>query len=192
MLSEFAVQPSVVDARKARLKEIIKDKSLLTDGHFRLASGSESGVFFDMKPTLLDPEGANLAADIILDMLESEDVDAIGGLVIGACPIVSAVCVKSHPRRPIHAFYVRKEPKDRGTQRLIEGDPLEPGSHVVLVDDVTTKGGSTLRAVKAVGECGAHVSKVIAIVDRQEGAEEILQKQGIELVPLFKMEEFLR
>lgn len=191
MLSKLAVELPAPDQRKSRLKEIVAEKSLLKEGHFRLAGGSESSVYFDMKPALLDPEGANLAAEIILDMLEGEDVDAVGGLVIGACPIVDAVCVKSYPHRPIRAFYVREEQKDHGTQKLIEGGPLKPGTHVILVDDVTTQGTSALRAVRVVRECGAEVSKVISIVDRQEGAEENLRREGIELVPLFRKDEFI-
>ena len=94
-----------------RLKEIITQKSLKT-GNFTLASGATSTYLFDLKPTLLDPEGSSLAADLILDNLSNEEVDAVGGLELGACPIVSSVCTKSWlAKTPINSFYVRKQKK---------------------------------------------------------------------------------
>ena len=176
-------------ATRDRLKQIIAEKSVLSGGNFRLASGGESSLFFDMKMTLLDPEGAGLAADMILDHLEGKPVDAIGGIVLGACPIVSAVCVKSHERQPITGFYVRKEPKERGTEKLIEG-PLAKGARVVLVEDVTTKGGSVMKAVEAVVAAGCEIVEIITIVDRQSGAPALLAENGLNLVALFEMDEF--
>lgn len=174
---------------RARLREIIAAKSL-TRGQFKLASGSESNIFFDMKMTLLDPEGAALAADLILDLLAGESVDAIGGLVLGACPVVSAVSLKSGERgRPIPGFFVRKEPKGRGTNKLIEGI-LPPGARVVVVEDVTTEGNSALRAVKAVRAEGGQVAKVVTVVDRLQGARENLAKEGLELTALFTRDDF--
>lgn len=172
-----------------RLREIIAAKSLTT-GRFKLASGSESNIFFDMKMTLLDPEGASLVADLILDLLADERVDAIGGLVLGACPVVSAVALKSGERgRPIPGFFVRKEPKGRGTNKLIEGN-LEPGWRVVVVEDVTTEGNSALKAVQAVRAEGCEVARVVTVVDRLQGARENLAKEGIELVALFTRDDF--
>jgi orotate phosphoribosyltransferase len=174
---------------RARLRDIIAERSL-TRGQFKLASGGESNIFFDMKTTLLDPEGAALAAALILDMLGQDQVDAIGGLVIGACPVVSAVCVTSAGRgRPVPGFYVRKEPKGRGTNKLIEGN-LEPGWRVVVVEDVTTEGNSALKAVRAVREHGCTVVKVVTVVDRLQGARENLKKEGIELAALFTRDDF--
>jgi orotate phosphoribosyltransferase len=177
------------EKNRHRLREIIAEKSL-TRGRFKLASGSESSVFFDMKMTLLDPEGATLAADLILDLLGGEKVDAVGGLVIGACPIVSAICVKSWMReRPLQGFYVRKEPKERGTRKLIEGN-LEAGSVAVILEDVTTEGNSALRAVHAARDLGCTVSKVVTVVDRMQGAREKLSQEGIELIALFTRDDF--
>ena len=174
---------------RARLRDLIAQRSL-THGQFKLASGGESNIFFDMKTTLLDPEGASLTADLILDMLGEEGPDAIGGLVLGACPVVSAVCVKSAERgRPVPGFYVRKEPKGRGTNKLIEGN-LEPGWRVVVVEDVTTEGNSALKAVRAVRDEGCTVIKVMTVVDRLQGARENLAKEGLELVPLFTRDDF--
>ena len=137
-----------------RLKEIITQKSFKT-GNFILASGAKSNYLFDLKTTLLDPEGANLAADLILAKI-TNNIMAIGGVELGACPIVSAVCVKSHLiNRPIKSFYVRKAKKDRGTNQLIEGCSLIPGEEVIIVEDVTTTGNSAMQAVKIVREQGA-------------------------------------
>lgn len=189
-ISKLATRRGGRGAKKARLKALIAAHSVLTGGDFQLASGGASTVFFDMKKTLLTPEGANLTADLILDLISDYPVDAIGGLVIGACPIADAVCVKSYPDRPITAFYVRKEPKSTGTQNMIEGT-LRGDERVVLVDDVTTKGGSTLRAVMAVRELGCSVVRAITVVDRLEGAKQNLAEHDVELVSLFTRDDFL-
>ena len=159
-------------------------------GQFRLASGGTSDVFFNLKMTLLDPEGLNLAADLILDVIEPHRADAIGGLTLGACPIVDAVCVKSRKARPILGFYVRKDRKATGTGQLIEG-PVSPRSNVIIVDDVTTQGGSALKAVHAVRqELDCNVLLAVTVVDREVGAADALAKEGIQLIPLFRMEDF--
>lgn len=188
MLAQLAERVRADESKRNRLKEIISERSVET-GDFQLAAGGKSNVFFDMKMTLLDPEGINLAADIILDMLEDEHVDAIGGLIIGACPIVDAVCLKSYGRRGIRGFYVRKEPKKTGTRKMIEG-PVDPGTRVVMVDDVTTTGASVLRAIKEIQRVGCTVLKVVTIVDRLEGAKKILADEGIELVAIFDKNDF--
>lgn len=174
-----------------RLLEIVKQKSHKTGGEFKLASGATSSFFFDMKPTLLDPEGANLVADAILDRLKSDDVKAIGGLVLGACPIASAVCVKSYAtKKPLQAFYVRKEAKTRGTQKMIEGLELQPGDRVVVVEDVTTSGGSALIAVEELQKLGCVIVKVMTIVDREAGAAAAFAERGIAFDALFSKKDF--
>jgi len=179
------------DTRLDRLKEIIKEKSYITDGDFKLVSGATSNFFFDMKVTLLDPEGANLAAELILDKIEGQNIKAIGGLAIGACPIASAVCVKSYgSKTPVNAFYVRKEPKKRGTQKMIEGAVLQEGDRVVMIDDVTTSGGSVIKAIDLVQELGCKVVKVITIVDREQGAKDNLAKKELVLDAIFSKHDF--
>ena len=176
--------------QKARLLEIIKQKSLLK-GRFTLVSGAVSNYYLDMKPTMFDPEGAHLIAEIVCDLLAGErDVDAIGGLELGAVPIIAAVCARSWRARPVNGFVVRKEIKDHGTERKIDGN-FKPDSAVVLFDDVTTKGGSVMQAVRAVRERGARVAKIITLVDRLEGAEENLGKEGIALVALYTTRDLL-
>ena len=172
-----------------RLFEIIRSKSLLR-GHFKLASGATSNYYLDMKPTTLHPEGISLIADIIYGRLLKEKVDAIGGLELGAVPIIAAVSQRSWPERPIDGFIVRKEKKGHGTDKKIDGNFI-PDSDVILFDDVTTKGGSVLQAVRAVRERGARVRKVITVVDRLEGARQNLANEGVELVPILTTRELL-
>jgi len=175
---------------KARLLEIIKTKSLLL-GEFKLVSGAVSNYYLDMKPTMFDPEGAHLVAELVCDLIADErDVDAIGGLELGAVPIIVAVCARSWHGRPVAGFVVRKEIKDHGTEQKIDGN-FKPDSTVILFDDVTTKGGSVMKAVRAVRARGARVAKIITLVDRLEGATENLGKEGIELVALYTTRELL-
>lgn len=175
--------------KRNRLKALITAKSVLTGGDYKLASGGMSNVFFDMKMTLLDPEGINLVADLMLQLLEGEQFDAVGGLVLGACPIVDAITLKAFPARRISGFYVRKEPKERGTNKMIEG-PLAPGSTCVMVEDVTTEGRSVMKAIAEARAIGCRVASVLTCIDRQQGARERLKAQGIALKPLFTMDEF--
>jgi orotate phosphoribosyltransferase len=178
--------PAALAQEKERLLRIIKEKSFLTKGGpFKLASGAMSDYYLDMKPTMFSPEGLSLIADIVFSLLRHDpDVDSIGGLELGAVPIICAVSVRSHQERPIDGFVVRKEKKGHGTDRKIDGN-FRPGTNVVLFEDVTTRGGSVMQAVHAVRAQGATVKKVITIVDRLEGAAENLSREGIALVSVF-------
>lgn len=180
-----------VARERDRLLAIIKQKSLLR-GQFKLVSGAISDYYLDMKPTTFDPEGSALVAEIIFGMLKSEDrnIDAIGGLELGAVPIIAAVCARSFPDRPIQGFIVRKQNKGHGTDQKIDGN-FKPNSKVILLEDVTTKGGSVLQAVRAVRAQGAEVRRIISIVDRLEGAEENLKKEGIALSSIFTTKDLL-
>ncbi len=175
--------------KRNRLREIIREKSIIT-GEITLSSGETSQFYFDMRRTACDPEGSNLIADLILDALEGEDVDFIGGLEVGAVPIVACVSQRSFQAgRPVPAFYVRKKPKEHGTRRAIEGQ-IREGGRVVIVDDVTTSGGSSLKAVEAAREFGCTVVKVITVVDRLEGAAEAFAANGCEFIALLTADEF--
>jgi len=171
------------------LRQIIEDKSLITGRTFTLASGRTSSFFVNLKQTMLDPEGANLLADLVLDVMEAQGIHNIGGLEMGAVPLVSAVCTKSFERFPVNAFFVRKSVKDHGTAQLIDGH-LDEGSEVLIIDDVVTTGGSAVKAADAVRGRGCHVSKILAIVDREEGGRENLESQGFELISLLKRCDF--
>ena len=144
--------------KKQRLRDIIATKSLLS-GSFTLASGKASGYFFDMKKTMFDPEGASLTGELLCDLLAGDsEVTAVGGLEMGAVPIALAIAMKSTERaRKIDAFFVRKEVKDHGTAKLIDGN-FAPGNTVIELEDVTTTGGSAMKAVKALRDQGGIVS----------------------------------
>jgi len=176
------------ETRRERLRTIIQTLSVLR-GDFTLASGRKSKVFFDIKKSVLDPEGANLIAEEMLNRLHADTPEYIGGLVMGAVPVVQAICVKSFPDNPIKAFFVRSDAKGHGTNQIVEGH-LEKGATVVVVDDVTTTGGSVMKAVREVRARDCPVTKVLTIVDRLEGARDALAKEGIELVALFTKEDF--
>jgi orotate phosphoribosyltransferase len=187
-MAEVAVKPRA-DAH-ARLKDIIATRCVKR-GQFKLASGKTSTWYVDMKPAVMDPEGSHLVAQLLLDALSKEPMDSIGGLAMGAIPIATAVSTLSYSygERRVPAFFVRKEPKERGTEKLVEG-LVKPDTTVVVVEDVTTTGGSAMKAVAAVRDMGCTVKVIATVLDRQEGAEENLAKEGIRLVPLFRRDEF--
>jgi orotate phosphoribosyltransferase len=181
-------------ADRARLVEIIKARSFQSGTEMKLASGRTSTFYFNMKPTMLDPEGGYLIAQLILDALDGTEADWIGGLEMGAVPIAALVAAQSHARgRRIGAFFVRKQVKEHGTQSLVEGlargETLR-GKRVVIVEDVTTTGASALKAVEAVRSEGAEVVRVITIVDRQEGAGATFHSAGLAFAPLLTIQDF--
>lgn len=178
---------------KEKLQTIIQKKGLITGNTntFELASGDKSNFFFDMKMVSMDPEGSELMAKVILDNIQNQDYEYIGGLESGSIPIASVVANKSFgTKRPIPAFFVRKTSKGRGTNKVIEGN-LSGNSKVIVVEDVTTKGESVLVAVKALREMGCKVDKVITIVDRLSGAVELLDREGVELISIFTRDDFV-
>lgn len=161
---------------RARLIEIIKQRSVETGRVFKLASGRTSDFYCNLKPTMLDPEGAHLLGLLIAEELDGVDVDMIGGLEMGAIPLATAATAASFARaKPLPAFFVRKQAKDHGTQNLVDGlmrGQSVKGRRVVILEDVTTTGGSSLKAIEAVRREGAEVALVLTVVDRQEGAAE--------------------
>jgi orotate phosphoribosyltransferase len=170
--------------------------ALLTSRAFRrgrvvLASGRESDFYFDMKPAMLDPDGASLMAELILQELQGVKADCIGGLEMGAVPLIAPVAMRSLDfGRRLPGFFVRKAVKDHGTKKRVEGADIS-GKTVVILEDVTTTGGSAMDAVKAVQDAGAKVALVLSILDRGEGAAELYAKAGISFKSLFRAEEFL-
>jgi orotate phosphoribosyltransferase len=177
---------------RAKVFDLIKEKSFFK-GSFTLASGAVSKYYLDMKPTMFDPEGARLLADLILSRLEDMQVDLVGGLAIGAVPLVSNVVLRSPAaHRHVSGFFVRKVVKDHGTKKLIEGTSRVAGKRVAILDDVTTTGESAMVAVEAAREAGATVVLVLSVVDRQEGATKFFQDQGIPFAWLFTAAEFMR
>lgn len=180
------------DILREELKKTLKEKSLLTNVERVLTSGRTSTYYIDAKMTTLDPKGANLVARLILDVLKPFDIDAVGGFTLGADPIVSAVAALSaETERPLPAFIVRKEPKKHGERKMIEG-PFQPGWRVVVIDDVVTTGGSTLKACQAVEEEGGKVVLTLAIVDRLEGGRENLEAKGYKFISLLTRDDLLQ
>ena len=174
---------------RARLREIIAEKSF-REGEFTLASGRKSDLFINLKPTMLDPEGLNLIADLVLEKLKDCDAEFIGGILMGAAPILLSVVQKSYfTPRPLRGYWVRKERKDHGMQEIIDGDP-GAGDKVIVVDDVTTTGGSLLKAVDAMRGRGCDIVGVLTVVDRCEGAVECVKESGYDLVSIFDRYDF--
>ena len=181
--------PSDLSYKKQKLLAIISRFSLLQGREFRLTSGASSNFFIDLKKTMLDPEGASLLADLLFDKIKTEDVDCVGGLETGAIPLVAELCMRSWPEKPVRGFFIRKEAKGHGTDQQVEGR-LERGSRVILLEDVTTTGGSAMRAVDQTRQLQCTVLKVITVVDRLEGAEETFRKAGITFEALFTRHDF--
>ena len=179
---------------RARLVDIIKARSFSSGTGVKLVSGRTSSFYFNMKPTMLHPEGASLIAEAILDALGSEKADYIGGLEMGAVPIATSVSAASHARgKPLPAFFVRKAAKDHGAQKLVEG--LAPGEslagkRVVIVEDVTTTGGSSMKAIEAVRKEGAEIAHVITIVDRDEGAVAAFAAAKLPFTAILTIDDF--
>ncbi len=174
--------------KRGRLKKILLEKAIKF-GDFTLASGQKSTYYINGKMATLDSEGLNLTAEIILDMIDGIECDAIGGPTLGADPIIGAVVALAHNRgRKLSGLIVRKETKDHGTQKLIEG-PVAEGMKVVVVEDVTTTGGSPGRAVDVFRAAGCEVIKVITIVDRKGGAAEKLAGMNVPYEPIFSKED---
>ena len=157
---------------------------------FTLASGRKSKHFFDMKPVMMDPGCAHLLGVLIHSQIENiGQVDAVGGLELGAVPLTGIAIAKAGRGSSLKGFIVRKEPKGRGGRKTgnppgIEGSSLERGHRIVLLEDVTTTGGSALKAAKRLMEMGCDVASCITILDRQEGGLEAFQEAGIPLIPL--------
>jgi len=174
--------------KKHRLLELIK-KDALFKGDYTLSSGKKSNYYIDLRQITLSSEGAYLIAEIFFDLLKDEDVDAVGGLTMGADPISGALAAISYLRgKPMHAFIVRKEEKKHGKTKAVEG-PLKKGDRVAVVDDVATTGGSILKAIEAVEKEGGEVVKVLSIVDREEGARQELAARGYALFSLFSKKD---
>ncbi|MBT05297.1 MAG: orotate phosphoribosyltransferase [Rhodospirillaceae bacterium] len=175
---------------KEKLKNLVREKSLLCGANFTLASGETSQYYFNMKNTTFHPEGSLLLSDLILELLEPYRVDSIGGLEMGAVPIAAAVTCRSFQTDlPIAGFFVRKQTKGHGTKSLIE--PNQPaGTKVAIIEDVTTTGASALQAVDALEAAGCKVSVIITLVDRQEGATEAFASRNLPFHALFSASDF--
>ncbi|HXQ25468.1 MAG TPA: orotate phosphoribosyltransferase [Candidatus Acidoferrales bacterium] len=164
-------------SHREQLANLLRTKSLVR-GEVTLSSGKKSNYYLDCKLTTLDPEGALLTGYCVLELLDEMGVkpDAIGGLSMGADPLVTAAGVVSAiEKRPLPGFLVRKKAKEHGRQKQIEGMENPRGKKVVIVDEVCTTGGSTQEAIAAAEREGCEVVAVISLVDREEGGSEMLR-----------------
>jgi orotate phosphoribosyltransferase len=180
---------------KQQLKELLLTKSY-RQGNFTLSSGKRSDFYIDGKQTTLSAEGAYLCGKLLFDLIRQhpEAIDAVGGMTLGADPLVTAVSLVSYlEKSPIPAFIVRKESKKHGTEDYLEGrGNLPTGATVALVEDVVTTGGTLLKVIDRVQAQGYRVGLVATIVDRQEGGAETLAQRGFPLQAIFTREELLR
>lgn len=179
------------NSAKAVLKSLLAKLSLLP-GPVKLSNGSVSDYYFDCKRVTLSSEGAFLVGEVVLDVIRAlpEMPKAVGGLTHGADPIISAVIMRAREQGfSINGFYVRKEPKKHGTNKLIENEPA-PGTPVVIVDDVVTRGGSVLQAIDGAQRLGCRVIAVVTIIDRLEGGSEKIKEKVKNYVPLYDLEDF--
>jgi orotate phosphoribosyltransferase len=180
------------------LKNMLLEKSVRT-GSFTLASGKQSDLYIDCRVTSLDPFGANLIGNLGWHAVRSKihslhhPIHAIGGMTMGADPIALAVgmtAARLHPEEALQVFAVRKEPKGHGQGRQIEGN-FQPGNTVVVVDDVITTGGSTLKAIDAIEREGGKVEFALVLVDREEGGRQAIEARGVPVIALFTRKSLL-
>jgi orotate phosphoribosyltransferase len=179
-----------LDYDRSRLIALLQRDALRT-GTFTLASGRTSHYYVDGRKVTLSAEGAALIGAGIFDLLAARpEITALGGLTLGADPIVGATLAVAGTRgaTALRGFLVRKEAKSHGTGQLIEG-PLEPGATVAIVDDVATTGGSSLQAALAVQALGCRVGQVIVVLDRLEGAAEAFARQGLSFCSLLTIRD---
>ncbi len=177
---------------RATLVRLLAQRSVRR-GRFTLASGRESSHYVDARLTTMSPEGLAVIGPLALSAIREHrwSVDAVGGLTLGADPIAYATALASVTSPPlVRAFTVRKEAKQHGTGRLIEG-PMREGDRVVVIEDVITTGGSALRAAEAVQRAGAVISGILALVDREEGGRAVLEGQGFQVICLATLSELL-
>jgi len=177
----------VTDSR-ARLLDLIRDQAVV-HGRVTLSSGREADYYLDCRRITLSGTAAPLVGDVLLDLTEDLEYDAVGGLTMGADPVATAMLHAAARRgRTLDAFVVRKEAKAHGLQRRIEG-PDVTGRRVLVVEDTSTTGGSPLTAVQALREAGADVVGVATIVDRATGAGEKIAAEGVEYRYAYGLDE---
>lgn len=178
---------------RERLRLMLQERSFIS-GTFKLSSGQTSSYFFDGKQVVLDPEGAHLAGNAMLELIRERapDANAVAGPTVGADPIVtSAMLLSAGTAQPLAGLLVRGERKDHGTERVIEG-PLKRGMRVVIVDDAATTGGSLVYTTRCLREAGLDLEVVLAIalVDRLAGYEAAMNEVGVPAASVFTLDDF--
>jgi orotate phosphoribosyltransferase len=184
----------IIMKERQRLKELLLERSY-REGTFTLTSGKTSDFYIDGKQTTLDAEGGYLCGRLLFDLIKEapEPIQAVGGMTLGADPLVTAVSIVSFlAHSPIPAFIVRKEAKGHGTGNFIEGKKnLPSGCRVALVEDVVTTGGTLIQVIERVEDEGFEVGLVVTVVDRQEGGAEALATAGYPLKSIFTRKQLV-
>jgi orotate phosphoribosyltransferase len=180
----------MAQTERDRLRQMLLDRSMRF-GEFVLSSGATSNYYIDVRKTSLHPEGLKLITKLFWEQLQSDDITAVGGLTVGADPLVAGIMWWSHEQgNPIEGFLVRKVTKDHGMRGQVEGN-LAGHRRVAILDDVITSGESSLIAAEAAESYKAEVVRVLAVVDRGQGAGQIFQQRGYPFTPLFSIGDLL-
>lgn len=173
--------------QRERLKELFLNRAV-SFGTFTLASGKTSNYYINSKKVLFHSEAIALLGELLFEATQDLNIQAIGGLEVGAIPMATAACLSYHQHgREIEGFFVRKEVKGHGSKQRVEGQ-VKSGDRVAVIDDVLTTGGSVIQAIEEIEKIGASVSRVVCIVDRLQGAKAALAKYDYR--PLFTIEDF--
>jgi orotate phosphoribosyltransferase len=183
----------VAEDLKKRLSDLLIEKSIKYSDTpvFKLASGRMSDFYVDCRKVTHNAEGKYLIGNMIFSLIQALPVTAIGGLTMGADPIASAVAYTAFlNKRAINSFVIRKERKEHGLKKLVEGD-VQAGDRVVIVDDVITTGGSTIKAIEAARDEGLEVLRAVVLVDREEGGREEILKYISSVEELFTKTELM-
>jgi orotate phosphoribosyltransferase len=179
----------MTDAER-QLLELLSTRSFRR-GTFTLASGATSNYYIDGRTSAVFSRGAFLIGQVLYERTKGLAVDAIGGMEVGAVPLTAAAVIHYHLNgRPMEGFWVRDKTKTHGTRKLVEGAGVGKGSRVVVLDDVVTTGGSSVKAADAVRELGGDVVLVLALVDRLQGAAKAFRERGIEFRSVFTIRDF--
>ena len=177
----------MTDMAQKRLLELVKSRAV-SFGQFTLASGKQSSYYINSKKILFHAESVALLAEMLWRQTRDLNIQAVGGLEVGAIPLATACVYRYHQEgKDLEGFFVRKQPKGHGTQDRIEG-VLPPGARVAVVDDVLTTGGSALQAVQEAERAGATVVAVVCIVDRLEGAAAVFSPR-YQYRPIFTLRD---
>lgn len=186
-----------METMKRRLVELIIERTFrfTEEPTFKLASGAMSSYYFNCKPTTLNAEGMYLTGNLLFDLIKkrkSWNAKGVGGLTLGADPLANAIAYTSYLKgEPLESFVVRKEPKKHGTMLWIEGN-VKKGDRVVIVEDVITTGGSTIKAIDRAKKSGLRILGVVVFIDRQEGGKEAIEAMGVPVTALLTREEIFR
>ncbi|SHN63214.1 orotate phosphoribosyltransferase [Desulfovibrio litoralis] len=177
---------------KKRLAKILIKKSY-KEGDFTLSSGQKSNYYFDCRQSSLNAEGSWLIGKIFNILLKDYSIKGVGGMTMGADPLVSATTVISHEmNKALDGLLVRKEAKGHGTKQFVEGlVNFSEGDQVAMLEDVITTGGSVLKACKRIEDVGLKIAVIAIILDREQGGREILEKEGYKVISIFTRNELV-